>query len=417
MACMHAGAGEPVREVTEVLPQRYPFLLVDQLVEVEKGHRAVGIKNVSANEPYFAGHFPGRPIMPGVLICEAMAQVAGMLLDCPLEGVSGGRGIQLSELERVRFRHPVLPGDQLRIEVTAVDHQGTAWRMRSTAEVDGRVVAEAEFTAMEVPYDTLPGRETRRIHATAIVASGAELDEGVTVGPYAVIGPHVRVGRDTTIGPHAVLEGHTKLGARNRIFQYASVGAPPQDLKYRGEPSRLEIGDDNTIREFTSISPGTEGGGMVTRIGNRNLLMVNSHVAHDCVVADGTIIANAANVGGHVIVEDFVIVGGLAGVHQFVRLGQSAILGAGTMASMDVPPFCNATGDRARLRGLNSVGLRRRGFTPEKVQALKRAYHILFQSRLKAKDAIDQARRELGSVPEVEYMLVFIESSKRGVCR
>ena len=408
---------EGLREPTEALPQRYPFLLVDELVEVEEGRRAVAIKNVSANEPYFAGHFPGHPVMPGVLICEAMAQVAGMLVGCSTEGSCGGRATQLTELDRVRFRRPVLPGDQLRIEVATLERDAAAWRMRGVARIDGVVVAEAEFTTVEVPGEGLLKGPAPRIHAAAIVAPGAELDEGVTIGPYATVGPHVRIGRDTMIGPHAVIEGHTTIGARNRILQFASVGAPPQDLKYRGEPSRLEIGDDNIIREFTSVSPGTEGGGMVTRIGTGNLLMVNSHVAHDCLVGNGAILANSASLGGHVIVEDFVIVGGLAGVHQFVRLGQSAILGAGTMASMDVPPFCNATGDRARLRGLNVVGLRRRGFSSERIRALKSAYRILFQSRLRASDAIARTRAELGSVPEVEYLLAFIESSERGVCR
>jgi UDP-N-acetylglucosamine acyltransferase len=289
--------------------------------------------------------------------------------------------------------------------------------MRGVARIEGAVVAEAEFTTVEVQGAPLPRKDPRHIHRTAIVAPGAELDEGVTVGPYATIGPFVRIGRDTTVGPHAVIEGHTTLGARNQIFQFASVGAAPQDLKYKGETSRLEIGDDNTIREFTSISPGTAGGGMVTRIGNGNLFMVNSHVAHDCILGNRAILANGASLGGHVIVEDHVIVGGLAGVHQFVRLGQSAILGAGTMASLDVPPFCNATGDRARLRGLNLVGLKRRGFGTEQIRALKGAYRILFQSRLRARDAIDRARAELGSVPEVEYLLTFIESSQRGVCR
>jgi UDP-N-acetylglucosamine acyltransferase len=288
--------------------------------------------------------------------------------------------------------------------------------MRGIARADGRVVADAEFTVLEIPGGW-PLPVTRRLHQTAVVAPGAELGEGVSIGPYATVGAQVRIGPGCVIGPHAVVEGHTTLGARNRVFQFASVGAPPQDLKYNGEPSRLEIGDDNIIREFTSISPGTTGGGMVTRIGNRNLLMVNSHVAHDCRVGDQAIVANGASLGGHVVVEDFVIVGGLAGVHQFVRLGQSAILGAGTMASMDVPPFCNATGDRARLHGLNVVGLRRRGFTDRQLRALKRAYHVLFQSHLKAKEAIARTREELGEVPEVAYLLAFIESSRRGVCR
>jgi UDP-N-acetylglucosamine acyltransferase len=397
-------------------PQRYPFLLVDRLVEVEAGRRAVAVKNVSANEPFFSGHFPGHPVMPGVLICEAMAQVGGYLVKPAASDVLDGAAVEVVGLHRARFRRAVVPGDQLDIEVTALARRAAVWKMRGIARVDGRVVADAEFTVLESPGGrSLPA--PRRVHETAVVAPGAELGEGVSIGPYATIGPQVRIGPGCVIGPHAVVEGHTTLGARNRVFQFASVGAPPQDLKYNGEPSRLEIGDDNIVREFTSISPGTTGGGMVTRIGNRNLLMVNSHVAHDCKVGDHAIVANGASLGGHVVVEDFVIVGGLAGVHQFVRLGQSAILGAGTMASMDVPPFCNATGDRARLHGLNVVGLRRRGFTDLQLRALKRAYHILFQSHLKAKEAIARAREELGDVPEVEYLLAFIESSRRGVCR
>jgi UDP-N-acetylglucosamine acyltransferase len=384
---------------------------------VDPGRRIVALKNVSANEPYFAGHFPDRPIMPGVLICEAMTQVAGLVAKAGAENVRHGASMQLLELRRVRFRHPVVPGDQLHIEVAALAQEARVWKMRGTARVEGRVVADAEFSVRETAGEVWPELPPREVHRTAVVAPGARIGEGVTIGPYATVGPDVQIGAGCTIGPHAVIDGHTTLGQRNRIFQFASVGAPPQDLKYQGEPSRLEIGDDNVIREFTSISPGTRGGGMVTRLGSRNLLMVNSHVAHDCTVGNQTIVANGASLGGHVVVEDFVIVGGLAGVHQFVRLGQSAILGAGTMASMDVPPFCNATGDRARLRGLNVLGLRRRGFTETQLRALKRAYHLLFQSRLKAREAFCRVRDELGHIAEVEYLVAFIESSQRGVCR
>jgi len=404
-------------DVTAILPHRYPFLLVDEIVEIEDGRRAVGVKNVSANEPYFAGHFPGQPVMPGVLICEAMAQVGGMLAYRSQNGVEGRRAVALAALDRVRFRRPVLPGDQLRVEVTALARRARAWKMRGVVSVGERVVAEAELTTMEVEGEALPRTENRRVHPTAIVGAGAELGAGVEVGPYAVIGAQVRIGSGSVVGPHAVVEGRTTIGERNRIMQFASIGALPQDLKYRGEPSRLEIGAENVFREFTSISPGTEAGGMVTRIGDRNLFMVNAHVAHDCQVGNRTILANAASLGGCVVVEDHVIVGGLAGVHQFVRLGESAILGAGTMASMDVPPFCTVAGDRARLHGLNLVGMRRRGFPAERVLGLKRAYRILFQSRLKMRVAIDRVRGELGGDAAVDHLLGFIESSSRGICR
>jgi UDP-N-acetylglucosamine acyltransferase len=259
-------------------------------------------------------------------------------------------------------------------------------------------------------------KETR-IHPSAVVTSGAELDSGVEVGPYAVIGPKVRIGRGTWVGPHAVIEGSTTLGRENRIFQFASVGAIPQDLKYRGEESSLVIGDHNTIREFATLNPGTTGGGMVTRVGNHNLFMVYSHVAHDCQIGNYTVVANSANLAGHVVVEDYVIVGALVGIHQFVRVGESAILGAGAMVSLDVPPYCNATGNHAHLFGLNLIGLKRRGFSAGQIAVLKKAYRTLFLSNLPLAEALDQVRRGLSFSLEVSHLIGFIENSQRGICR
>jgi UDP-N-acetylglucosamine acyltransferase len=239
----------------------------------------------------------------------------------------------------------------------------------------------------------------------------------VEIGPYSVIGPHVRIGKGTRVQSHAVIEGHTTLGQGNVVFQFATVGSKPQDLKYKGEDSQLVIGDHNTIREFASLNPGTTGGGMVTKVGSRNLLMMYCHVAHDCIIGDRNIVANGATLGGHVVIEDDVIVGGLVGIHQFVRIGRGAILGAGSMVSMDIPPYCNATGDRAKLRGLNLEGLRRRGFEKAAVEALKRAYRIIFRSGLKTREAIDKVRREIPGSSEVAHMMEFIERSQRGICR
>lgn len=256
-----------------------------------------------------------------------------------------------------------------------------------------------------------------RIHPTAVVAEGAVLGPGVEVGPYAIVGERVRIGAGTTVGAHAVIEGNTSIGESNRIFPFASIGLVPQDLKYRGEDSTLVIGSRNIIREFTTLHPGTAGGGMITRVGDGNLLMNYTHIAHDCLLGDGNILANGAQLGGHVVIESSVVVGALVGVHQFVRIGESALLGAGSMVSQDVPPFCNATGDRARLHGLNTVGLKRRGFSAEQISTLKRAYRILFQSRLTAAAAVKRVREELPAVPEVERLAAFIEASQRGVCR
>jgi UDP-N-acetylglucosamine acyltransferase len=255
------------------------------------------------------------------------------------------------------------------------------------------------------------------IHSTAIVDPKAQLHASVEVGPYAVIGPKVRVGEGTTVGPHAVLEGDTTIGKRNRIFQFASVGAEPQDLKYAGEDTQLVIGDENLIREFTTLHKGTTGGGGVTRIGNKNLFMAYSHVAHDCVVGNGCVVANSAALAGHVEVGDFVVLGGLAGVHQFTRIGSHAFIAAGAVVVMDVPPYCMAQGDRAELAGLNKVGLARHGYSEEQIRRIKDSYQLLFSSKLKLDEAVVRIKAEHGAHPEIAHFLEFVNGSKRGLTR
>lgn len=256
-----------------------------------------------------------------------------------------------------------------------------------------------------------------RIHQTALIDRQAEIDSDVEIGPYSVIGAGVRIGQQTRVASHVVIEGRTSVGQGNTIYQFATIGSRPQDLKYRGEASELIIGNHNTIREYVSLNPGTAGGGMVTRVGDHNLLMMHCHIAHDCLIGSHNIIANGATLGGHVMIQDYVIVGGLVGIHQFARIGSGSILGAGSMVSKDVPPFCNATGDRARLRGLNLEGLKRRGFTTTAIDALKKAYRIIFQSKLKTKDALEKVRRELSPTAEIDILLAFIAQSQRGICR
>jgi UDP-N-acetylglucosamine acyltransferase len=256
-----------------------------------------------------------------------------------------------------------------------------------------------------------------RIHETALVDRRAEIDSDVEIGPYSLVGKHVRIGKACRVKSHVVIEGRTTLGEGNVLFQFATVGSVPQDLKYKGEPSELIIGNHNTIREFVSLNPGTAGGGMVTRVGDGNLLMMHCHIAHDCILGSHNIIANGATLGGHVVIEDYVIVGGLVGIHQFTKIGKGAILGAGSMVSKDVPPYCNATGDRARLHGLNLEGLKRRGFAPEKIEALKKAYRIMFRSNLKTRAAIVKIRQELSDYAEAQQLASFIENSQRGICR
>lgn len=256
-----------------------------------------------------------------------------------------------------------------------------------------------------------------KVHATAIIHPEARLHESVEVGPFSVIGPKVKIGADTVVGPHVVIEGDTTLGAKNRVFQFAAIGAVPQDLKYAGEETRLEIGDENTIREFATLHIGTAGGGGVTRIGNHNLLMAYSHVAHDCQIGNHCIFANSSNLAGHVVVSDHVHLGGLAAVHQFTRIGEHAFISGGAMVTMDVPPYCTAQGDRAELTGLNTVGLARAGYTEDQISRIKDAYKILFRSKLGLNEAISKLRAEHGGHPEIDTLLEFIASSKRGLTR
>lgn len=255
------------------------------------------------------------------------------------------------------------------------------------------------------------------IHPSAIVDPHAELESGVQIGPYAVVGPHVHIGKETWVGPHAVIEGRTTIGVENRIFQFASVGAIPQDKKYRDEASELRIGDRNVIREFTTLNPGTAGGGMITRIGHGNLIMAYAHVAHDCQLGDNIILANCATLGGHVSVEDYAGIGGLVGIHQFTRIGESAYLGAGSMVSLDVPPYCTAVGDRAHLRGLNIVGLKRRGWTSQQVSLVKKAYRILFLEGTPFKEALTTIRSLAPQSSELAHLAEFLVASTRGICR
>lgn len=256
-----------------------------------------------------------------------------------------------------------------------------------------------------------------RIHPTAVVDAAARLDDGVQVGPYAIVGPGVQVGADTEIGPHVVLDGRTTIGRRCRFVGQASIGTPPQDLKYEGGQTRLEIGDDNIVREFVTMNRATEHGGGVTRVGSHGMFMAYAHVAHDCQVGDHVVMANAATLAGHVTIEDHAIVGGLVAIHQFVRIGESAILGGGAMVTQDVVPYCMAAGDRAVLHGLNLIGLRRRGFSAQTIAALRSAYRTIFRSGLRLQDALEALRQEAVDEPRVANLVRFIEQSERGICR
>jgi UDP-N-acetylglucosamine acyltransferase len=259
------------------------------------------------------------------------------------------------------------------------------------------------------------------IHPTAVVDPQAELASDVTVGPYAVIGAHVRIAEGCNIGPHCVIEGHTTLGRDNRVFQFASIGAAPQDKKYAGEPTRLTIGNGNTIREFVTINTGTVQDGGLTALGDDNWIMAYVHIAHDCRVGSHTIIANATQLGGHVHVGDWAFLGGLSGVHQFVRVGAHAMTGFQTRLSQDLPPYVTAAGNPAAATGINAEGLRRRGFTPERIAQVKQMHRLLYRKGLTLAAGlaeIEALRGELkGSEADVSLMLDFLAQAERGIVR
>jgi UDP-N-acetylglucosamine acyltransferase len=257
------------------------------------------------------------------------------------------------------------------------------------------------------------------IHATAIIDSSAELAEGVEVGPYAIIGKAVTIGTGSKIGAHAVIGDWTSIGENNQIFAQSSVGAPPQDLKYRGEECWTRIGDNNMVREFATIHRGTVTGHAETVVGSNNLFMAYSHVAHDCRIGNGVVMANVATLAGHVTVEDNVILGGLVAVHQFSTIGAYAMIGGGTMVGLDILPYTIATAGKrdAKLRGLNLIGLKRRGFSDESISNLKKAYKTLFMAGLKLDAAVAKIRVEITGCAEVDNLLAFIERSERGICR
>lgn len=255
------------------------------------------------------------------------------------------------------------------------------------------------------------------IHPTAIVDPKAELASSVKVGPYSIIGPDVKLGEDVTLHSHVVLAGRTTIGARTQIYPFASIGQPPQDLKYRGEPSTLEIGTDTLIREYVTMNAGTEGGGMVTRIGNNCTFLASAHVGHDCIIGDNVILSNTTLLAGHCRVADFVIFGGAAAVHQFVRVGKHAFIGGASAVESDIIPFGLVVGNRAHLMGLNLVGLKRRGFSREQINAMRDAYGQIFSEEGALRDRVAAVGRRFAGNAEVTEIVDFIQSdADRPLC-
>jgi UDP-N-acetylglucosamine acyltransferase len=255
-----------------------------------------------------------------------------------------------------------------------------------------------------------------KIHRTACIHPKAKLDKGVCIGPYSVIGEHVSIGTDTIVGNSCFIGGHTQIGKRCQIFTGASIGSAPQDLKYKGEPTEVMIGDDNIIREYVTVNLGTKETGK-TVIGNHNLLMAYTHVAHDCVLYDDIVVANAGTLAGHVTVEEKAIVGGMTGIHQFSRVGKLAIIGGCSKVIQDIPPYSMVDGHPAKVYGVNSIGLKRADIPSTSTANLKAAFKILFKMRLSTSTALKRIKKEIPQDPYIAYLIEFVKNSKRGVCK
>ncbi len=390
------------------IPTQYPFVLVDRIVEHDPAGRIVAIKNVTGSEEFFEGHFPGAPVMPGVLLMEGLAQAAGIWL---LKDAPDPRRLEVHVvgIDEAKFRRPAVPGDQLRLEVQVLHRRGSLCRVRGEVRSGEHRVAEAKLL---LQVATLPAPE---IDPAARVDPAAVLGAGVRVGAYSVIGAGVRIGAGTIVDSHAVVDGDTTIGRGNHLYPFSSVGLAPQDLKYRGDPTRLEIGDGKQVREFVTLHRGTTGGGGVTRIGSNNLFMAYTHVAHDCVVGSHTIFANGATLAGHVEVADFSTIGAFSGVHQFCRVGVYAFLGGYSVATKDVLPYSKTVGNRARIYGVNTIGLARRGMSSGTIAAIRAAYRVLLQSRLNTSEAVARLESATPLVPEVAELVRFIRTAQRGV--
>jgi UDP-N-acetylglucosamine acyltransferase len=384
-------------------------MLVDAITEHEPGRRLVAVKNVTVSEEFFQGHFPGTPIMPAVLMVESLSQVAAILV-LEREDVSPRTRVYLRGVNNAKFRRQVVPGDRLRLEISLGPRRAALARAQAAAYVGDQIVAECELLLGLMP-------ELTDIDKSAIVHPSAEIGEGAKIGPHAVIGPRVRIGPHCRIGASAVVDGWTEVGEGTEIYPFASIGLVPQDLKFRGEETRLVIGKGNIFREFVTVHRGTRGGGGVTQIGDRNVFMAYVHIAHDCQVGNDTIFGNMATLGGHVTVQDFANIAAGSGVHQFCRVGRHAFVGGYSVITKDALPFARTVGSRpARIFGVNAIGLQRRGIPSDVTAKLKRSFRYLLQSKLNTTNALRQIERDRSlSCPEVQFVVDFIRSSERGV--
>lgn len=396
-----------IPQALERLCYRYPSTFVDAILEHEPGRRLVAVKNVTINEEFFQGHFPGAPLLPAVLMVESLSQVAAILVR-DSEGTPQTR-VYLRGVNGAKFRRQVVPGDRLRLEITLGRRRGGIAFAQASAYAGEHLASECELVLGVVSDGAF-------IHPSANVHPKATIGAGTSIGPQVSIGPHVTIGPGCKIGASTVVDGWTEIGEGTEIYPFASIGLAPQDLKYKGEPTRLVIGKHNVFREFVTINRGTAGGGGVTTIGDHNVFMAYVHVAHDNHVGNHTIFGNMATLGGHVHVEDYANISAGSGVHQFCRVGRHAFIGGYSVVTKDALPYARTVGNRARIYGLNTIGLTRRGFSSDVITRLKRTFRYLLQSKLNTTGALQQIEADdTLACADVQYLVDFIRASERGV--
>lgn len=397
--------------IKDILPYRYPALMVDKVLEVLPRQYIVAVKNISYSDPFLQSFVPELPGFPGSMILECMVQTASILLLRDAEFAN--QAPSLNDITKMAFKKDVVPGDQMRLEVELSKIKDNIVLMYGKALVDGKIAGEGEFS---FALRRKPSRP--QIHPTASVDSSAVLGKDVIIGPYTIIGENVIIKDRTVLEANIMVEKYTQIGEDCHIHFGCVIGSDAQDIKYNGEKTWVVIGDRNQIREYVTINRST-GANTITKIGSDNMFLTHVHIGHNCELGDRITIANSTNLAGHTIVEDNAVIGGMTGIHQYVRIGKGAMVGAYTRLPQDVAPYTLCEGNPATIKSINIVGLRRQGASKKAIREIIEIYKLFFRSGLNSGQALEEIeKKELGKEPESQRLLNFIRAeSKRGLLK